>query len=50
MIHNTRRSAPTHVVCPNAVTTQNGELMYSTPAVAFGAIAVWWFAQGKKDE
>jgi hypothetical protein len=25
-------------------------LMYSTPAIAFGAIALWWFAQGKKDE
>jgi hypothetical protein len=23
---------------------------YSTPAMAFGAIALWWFAQGKKDE
>jgi hypothetical protein len=25
-------------------------LMYSTPAIAFGAIALWWFAQGKNDE
>jgi hypothetical protein len=25
-------------------------LMYSTPSIAFGAIALWRFAQAKKDE
>ena len=25
-------------------------LMYCLPAIVFGAIAFWWFAQGKKDE
>jgi hypothetical protein len=25
-------------------------LMYSTPATAFGAIALWWLAQGKKGD